>query len=59
MTSSISQIVEMAKAATMTDAQREEQRRSFVFGNTAFENANISREIVDSEADKLESQGKN
>ena len=32
---------------------REEQRRSFAFGNTAFENELITREMVDREAEKL------
>ncbi|MEX2616465.1 MAG: hypothetical protein WD767_10240 [Alphaproteobacteria bacterium] len=54
MQASISQLVEMAKAARVTDEQREEQRRSFVYGNTAFENENVTREIVDREANRLE-----
>ena len=50
---SISRLIEMAKAAQMTDAQKEEQRRSFVYGNTAFENRRITREMVDKQADQL------
>lgn len=48
---SISRLVELAKASHVTEDQREEQRRSFVYGNTAFENQNITREMVDRQAD--------
>lgn len=51
--SSISRIVEMAKKVRMTDAQKEEQRRSFAYGNTAFENSDITREMVDRQADTV------
>jgi hypothetical protein len=37
----------------MTPQQKEEQRRSFAFGNTAIENDRITRELVDSEAERL------
>lgn len=53
MNTSISQLVEMAKAVRVSDELREEQRRSFVYGNTAFENSDITRKMVDNEADKM------
>lgn len=56
MNTSISQLVEMAKAVRVTGELREEQRRSFVYGNTAFENTDITRQIVDKEADKMRAQ---
>jgi hypothetical protein len=56
MKTSISQLVEMAKAVHITDEAREEQRRSFVYGNTAFENPDITREIVDSQAEKIKAE---
>ena len=37
----------------MTEAQREAQRRSFVYGNTKIENDRITRELVDEQADLL------
>jgi hypothetical protein len=43
---SISKLIEMAKAAHVTDAQKEEQRRSFVYGNTAIENDHVTPEMV-------------
>ncbi len=48
----VSRLIEMAKAAQVSDQQREEQRRSFVFGNTAFENRRITKAMVDSQADE-------
>ncbi len=53
MEQNISRLIEMAKAVKPTEAQNEEQRRSFVYGNTAFENPQISRKLVDEIAEKL------
>ena len=50
---SISKLIEMAKAIKMTEAQQEEQRRSSVYGNTAFENPAITRKMVDEIADAM------
>ena len=52
---SLSQLIEMAKAVRVDEEQREEQRRSFVYGNTAFENDQITREMVNRQADVLNS----
>jgi len=45
-------MIELARAVKMTEEQWEEQRRSFAFGNTAFENPNITREMIDEIADR-------
>jgi hypothetical protein len=37
----------------MTVEEKEEQRRSFVFGNTNIENPRITREMVDKAAQAL------
>jgi hypothetical protein len=55
MSESISRLIEMAKAVKVTEAQKEEQRRSFVYGNTAFENVNVTREMVDHQAETMKS----
>ncbi|MDO9458684.1 MAG: hypothetical protein Q7N95_00985 [Alphaproteobacteria bacterium] len=47
----LSRLIEMSRAVKMTEEQWEEQRRSFAYGNTAFENPNITRELVDRVAD--------
>lgn len=46
-------LIEKARKITMTPEQVAEQRRSFAYGNTAFENPAITREMVDEEARKI------
>jgi hypothetical protein len=53
MTDALKKLLEAAKTAKPTPEHREQQRRSFVFGNTHFENELITREMVDREAEKL------
>ena len=53
MTDALKKLLEAAKTATPTPEHREQQRRSFVYGNTHFENELITREMVDREAEKL------
>ncbi len=53
MTDNLQKLLDAAKTAKPTPEHREEQRRSFVYGNTHFENELITREMVDREAEKL------
>lgn len=53
MTDDLKTLLEAAKTANPTAEQREQQRRSFAYGNTAFENGRITREMVDKEAERL------
>lgn len=53
MTDALTKLIEAAKTANPTPEQKERQRRSFVYGNTHFENAVITRELVDREAENL------
>jgi hypothetical protein len=53
MTHPIEQLLKAARSARPTQADREEMRRSFAFGNTALENKHITREMIDQEAEKL------
>ena len=53
MTDALTKLIEAAKTAKPTPEQQERQRRSFVYGNTHFENALITRELVDREAENL------
>lgn len=46
----IEYLIEKSKTIQMTVEQQTEQRRSFAYGNSAFENENITREMVDEEA---------
>jgi hypothetical protein len=54
MTKDLQALIEAAKKVTPTPEHREAQRRSFAYGNTAFENARITRDMIDREAEKLE-----
>jgi hypothetical protein len=49
----ISRLIELARAVKMTEEQREEQRRSFAYGNAAFENPDITRAMIDEAADRI------
>ncbi len=53
MTDDLKKLLDKAKTLTPSPEQKEEQRRSFAFGNTNIENSRITREIVDQEAEKL------
>lgn len=53
MSEALKTLLEAAKTAKTTPEHREEQRRSFAYGNTAFENGRITREMVNREAEKL------
>lgn len=54
----LDELVESTKKVIPTNAEKEEQRRSFAFGNTNIENPRITREIVDQEAESIESSKK-
>jgi hypothetical protein len=43
----LSRLVELARGVHMNDEQRNEQRNSFVYGNTKIENGNVTRELVE------------
>ena len=53
MTRDLQKLIEAAKKAAPSPEHREEQRRSFVYGNTAFENRLITREMVDRQATQV------
>lgn len=57
MTDDLKALIEAAKKARLSAEQREQQRRSFAYGNAAFENELITREMIDREAEKLSREG--
>lgn len=57
MTDDLKYLIEAAKKAQPTAEHREQQRRSFAYGNGAFENELITREMIDREAEKLSREG--
>ncbi len=50
---SLDRLIEAARKIEMSDADREEQRRSFAFGNANIENPRVTRELVDRVADRM------
>jgi hypothetical protein len=53
MTEDLKALIEAAKKVNPSPEHREEQRRSFAYGNTAYENPRITREMIDRQAEKL------
>lgn len=51
----LEELVEATKKIELSSEQKEEQRRSFAYGNTNIENSRITRETVDKEAEALKS----
>ena len=56
MDRSLSRLVELARGVEMTPEQKEAQRRSLAYGNTALENDRITREMIDRHADAIDPQ---
>jgi hypothetical protein len=46
-------LLEAAKKFVLTAEDKEQQRRSFAYGNTVIENSRITREMVGRAADEL------
>lgn len=53
MTDALHALIEAAKKVPQTEQQQEQQRRSFAYGNTAFENSDITRSMIDEQAERL------
>ena len=57
MTRETEKLISAAKLHHFTEVEKEEHRRSFAYGNTKIENARITRELIDREAEKLKTSG--
>lgn len=53
MSEKLKELLDKAKTVKPSPEDKEEQRRSFAFGNTNIENSRITRETVDREAEEL------
>ena len=53
MSGALNELIEATKGIVASSEQREEQRRSFAFGNTALENPRITRKMIDDQAEHL------
>ena len=49
----LAKLCEQAKKVKMTPAEKEEQRRSFAYGNANIENERVTRKIIDRAADSV------
>lgn len=56
MAHELKELLEAAKRMVPSNEQREEQRRSFAYGNTAIENDLITREMINAEAERLDQE---
>jgi hypothetical protein len=53
MSEKLQKLIDASRAHTMTEDEKEAQRRSFAFGNAKIENDHVTRQMVDEAADKL------
>lgn len=53
MSRELDELAKVARSISMTPEQQEQQRRSFAYGNAGIENARITREMIDEQAEKL------
>ena len=53
MSKDLTKLLEAAKSVPFSEAQREQQRRSFAYGNAKIENPRVTRQTVDEQAEKL------
>lgn len=54
MTDALKKLIEATRTLDQSAREKEQQRRSFAYGNTKFENDRITREMVDRQAELLE-----
>lgn len=47
MDHNLSRLIELARGVRMNDQQLNEQRNSFVYGNTKIENDSVTRQLVE------------
>lgn len=57
MNEPLKKLIEVARTAKQTQGDIEVQRRSFAYGNTHFENSNITREMINRIADEMPYSG--
>lgn len=53
MSDELQKLLEAARYRPLTPSEQEEQRRSFAYGNANIENASVTRETVDQQAEEL------
>ena len=56
VTNCLQELLDEARKSVPTSQEKEEQRRSFAYGNTNIENSRITREMVDQETESLKKE---
>ena len=56
MPEDLENLIEEARSRPFSATEREEQRRSFAFGNANIENPDVTRETVDAAAEALKNE---
>jgi len=50
----INKLLAQSRSVRMTDAQRQQQRESFAYGNANIENQDVTREMIRESAERIE-----
>lgn len=53
MSEYLQKLIDASRGRSMSDAEKEAQRRSFAYGNAHIENERVTREMVDEAAEKI------
>lgn len=56
MNESLKRLIEIAGRVEMTPQQREKQRLSFAYGSAVIENSQVTRQMVQAEAERLKAE---
>jgi hypothetical protein len=53
MSEKLQKLIDASRGIHMSEAEKEEQRRSFAYGNAHIENERVTRQMIDDAATKL------
>ncbi len=53
MSEALQKLIDASRSRSMSDAEKEAQRRSFAYGNAHIENERVTREMIDEAAGKI------
>lgn len=53
MSEQLQKLIAASRGKTMSDDQKEAQRRSFAYGNAHIENDHVTRQMIDEAAEKI------
>lgn len=53
MSEQLQKLIDASRGRTMSEAEKEAQRRSFAYGNAHIENERVTRTMIDKAAEKI------